>query len=224
MVLAASILLLAGGVVIAPVGTPEAWAAEPSRTPTLKQISNRVDDHYNHLHSLRVQFTETYQGMGMHRVERGTMLLAKPGRMRWTYSQPPGKLFVIGEKYGYSYTPGDAQAERYPVKKLNDLRSPLRFLLGKTKIQKELDHLTMTREGSDYRLQGTPKGMEQRVSEVVVTVTPGGTIQTLEWKEHDGTVTRFDLSDEQPNPPIPQRAFQFTPPAGIVVVSGLTPM
>ncbi|MEO6829690.1 MAG: outer membrane lipoprotein carrier protein LolA, partial [Acidobacteriaceae bacterium] len=82
---------------------------------TAQQIAKRVDAHYNHLHSLRVQFTETYTGMGRKRTESGTLLLAKPGRMKWLYAEPAGKLFVIDGKYGYSYTPGEAQAERYPA-------------------------------------------------------------------------------------------------------------
>ena len=33
--------------------------------------------------------------MGMNRHETGTLLLKKPGRMRWTYAKPAGKLFVL---------------------------------------------------------------------------------------------------------------------------------
>lgn len=183
-----------------------------------------MDGHYNHLHSLRVQFTETYQGMGMKRTESGTLLLAKPGRMKWSYTQPAGKLFVIDGKYGYSYTPGDAQAERYPAKQLEDFRSPLRFLLGHARIKKELTGLTLTPEGASYRLSGVPKGMEQRVSRVDLTVTADGTIEAIQWKETDGATTEFHLTGEQPNPPIGNETFSFQPPAGVVVVRGLAPI
>ncbi len=183
-----------------------------------------MDLHYNRLHSLRVQFTETYHGMGMKRSESGTLLLEKPGRMRWDYSKPAGKVFVIDEKYGYSYTPGDAQAERYPAKQLQDFRSPLRFLLGHTRIEKKLTDLTLTPEGAGYRLRGVPKGMQQRVAEVTLTVTAEGRIDAIQWKEADGAITEFQLTNELPNPPLAADTFRFQPPPGIAVVKGMAPI
>ncbi len=196
----------------------------PPATPSLSQICKRVDQHYNRLRSLRVQFTETYQGMGMQRTETGTLLLEKPGRMRWDYSNPAGKVFVIDEKYGYSYTPGDAQAERYPAKQLQDFRSPLRFLLGHTRIEKELTDLTLTPEGTGYRLRGVPKGMEQKVAEVTLTVTPEGRIDAIQWKETDGAITEFQLANELSNPPLVADTFSFQPPPGVTVVKGMAPI
>ena len=204
--------------------TLPALAATSSSVPTALKMAGRVDAHYNHLHGLRVQFTETYRGMGIKRVETGTLLLAKPGRMRWSYTEPAGKLFLVDGKYGYSYTPGDAQAERYPAKQLEDFRSPLRFLLGHARIEKELTGLTLAVDGDHYRLRGVPKGMEQRISEVSLTVTVEGTIEAIEWKETDGATTEFRLTGEQGNPAISADTFLFQAPAGVVIVRGLAPI
>lgn len=198
--------------------------AGAAKTPTAQEIARRVDAHYNGLHSLRVDFTETYQGMGMKRTESGRLLLAKPGRMKWSYAQPAGKLFLLDGKYGYSYTPGDAQAERYPAKQLDDFRSPLRFLLGHTRIEKELTGLTISSRGNDFVLRGAPKNMEQQASQVVLTVTPNGTIQKIEWSETDGSTTAFQLSNEEQNPTIAPNAFSFQAPPGVTVVRGLAPI
>ena len=205
---------------------PASLAAAPSAmaTQTLSAVTKQVDAHYDRLHSLSIHFTETYQGMGMKRSESGILLLEKPGRMRWNYTNPMGKLFVIDGKYGYSYTPGDAQAERYPAKQLEDFRSPLRFLLGHTRIEKELTNLTLTPDGAGYQLRGVPQGMEQRVAEVKLTVTADGAITAIQWRETDGAVTSFLLTEEQTNPPLPSDTFSFHPPAGVVVVHGLAPI
>ena len=205
-----------------PASPPAAPAA--MATQTLPEVTKRVDAHYDRLHSLSVHFTETYQGMGMKRSESGILLLEKPGRMRWNYSKPAGKVFVIDQKYGYSYTPGDAQAERYPAKQLQDFRSPLRFLLGHTRIEKELTDLTLTPEGAEYRLRGVPKGMEQRVAEVTLTVTAEGRIDAIEWKETDGAMTEFQLSNELANPPLAADTFSFQLPPGVTVVKGMAPI
>ncbi len=39
--------------------------------PTAVALAKRVDQHYNSLHSLEVQFTQNYEGMGMNRKEAG---------------------------------------------------------------------------------------------------------------------------------------------------------
>src|ERR1700684_2484043 len=116
-------------------------AQQPS--PSAKDLAQRVDRHYNQLHSLKAGFTESYEGLGMQRTESGTLLLLKPGRMRWDYSPPAGKLFLLDGKYAWFYSQGDPQVQRIQAKQLDDLRSPLRFLLGHTELEKEMDTLTV---------------------------------------------------------------------------------
>src|SRR6185312_15568094 len=143
-------------------------------------------DHYNHLTSLRAHYVEHYTGMGMDRTESGTLLLKKPGRMRWSYDKPVGKVFVLNGKYAWFYTPGDAQAQRIPAKQLDDLRSPLRFLLGHTQLKKELDGLTVTPDGAGFRVAGIPKGMEERVKSLALKVTAAGAIEGIRMEEVSG--------------------------------------
>jgi outer membrane lipoprotein carrier protein len=193
--------------------------------PSATQLAAAVDHHYNVLHRLRVNFTETYQGMGMDRHESGVLLLEKPGRMRWNYAEPAGKVFVLDGKYGWFYTPGDAQVQQIPAKKLDDLRSPLRFLLGHAQLTKELDGLTMApADGEMFRLRGVPRGMEQRVRSLELVVSREGTIQSMTLEELDGSRTSFAFRDEQANPVIAADTFRFTPPAGVQVVEGAPPV
>ena len=187
-------------------------------------IVRRVDDHYNHLSSLRARYAEHYSGMGMDRTETGTLLLKKPGRMRWSYDAPVGKVFVLDGKFAWFYTPGDAQATRVAAKEMDDLRSPLRFLLGHTQLKKELDGLTVTPEGSGFRISGVPKGMEQRVKLLSLGVTAAGAIERMRLEEVDGAVTEFAFSDMQENVPVKDSDFSFIPPPGVTVVQGLPPI
>ncbi len=219
-------------------GQPRCWpflflalllAAVPAWTqtaaPSAAKLAAAVDHHYNGLRRLRVRFTESYEGMGMDRRENGVLLLEKPGRMRWNYAEPPGKVFVLDGKYGWFYTPGDAQVQQIPAKKLDDLRSPLRFLLGHAQLTKELDGLTMTpADNAQFRLRGVPKGMEQRVRSLEVTVTADGTIHAMTLEELDGSRTSFAFTDEEENPVMAAGTFRFVPPAGVPVVEGTPPV
>src|SRR5437899_1303855 len=98
---------------------------------SVDRITDGVDRHYNDLNSLRAQFTETYRGAGVTRSESGTLWLRRPGKMRWEYTEPKEKIFVSDGKTAYFYVPGERQAGKARIKDLDDLRSPLRYLLGK---------------------------------------------------------------------------------------------
>jgi len=187
-------------------------------------LVRKVDDHYNHLNSLRAHYAEHYSGMGMDRVEEGTLLLKKPGRMRWIYAAPVGKVFVLDGKFAWFYTPGDTQATRVPAKQLDDLRSPLRFLLGHTQLKKELDNLTVVASGTGFRISGVPKGMAQRVKSLSLAVTAAGAIEQMRLEETDGAVTEFSFSQMQENVPVKDADFAFIPPDGVSVVEGLPPI
>src|ERR1700729_3691677 len=187
-------------------------------------IIRKVDDHYNHLSSLRAHYTERYSGMGIDRSEEGTLLLKKPGWMRWSYAAPVGKVFVLDGKFAWFYTPGDAQATRVPAKQLDDLRSPLRFLLGHTQLDKELDGLTVAPEGAGFRISGVPKGMAQRVKLLSLWVSATGVIERMRLEEVDGAVTEFAFSGIEENIPVKDSDFGFVPPAGVTGVQGLAPI
>jgi outer membrane lipoprotein carrier protein len=195
-----------------------------AQTPTAPALAKRVDTHYNHLQSLTARFTERYQGMGLDRTETGTLTLRKPGRMRWAYDAPSGKLFVLDGKSAISYTPGDAQAQRTPAKQLDDLRSPLRFLLGHTELSKELDNLTLTLVNGGYTLSGIPKGMQQSVRSISLTIDPAGQIEGMRIEQTDGATTTFTFTNIHENVPTTDADFTFTPPAGVTIIDGTAPI
>ena len=198
--------------------------AQVSTQPPQPDLIRRVDDHYNHLHTLRAHYTEHYAGMGLDRTESGTLTLKKPGLMRWSYDAPAGKVFVLDGHFAWFYTPGDAQVSRTPAKQLDDLRSPLRFLLGHTQIAKELDHITTTPEGANIRITGVPKGMAQRVRQLSLVVTQTGIIQTMKIEETDGSTTNFAFTGIEEDVPVKPSDFVFTPPPGISIVDGQSPI
>jgi outer membrane lipoprotein carrier protein len=188
-------------------------------------LAAKVDQHYDHIRTLEAQFTETYKGAGMNRTESGTLLLKKPGRMRWDYEQPHPKLFLSDGSTAWFYVPGEQQARRTPVKQLEDLRSPLRYLLGKTKLEKELEGLLVAADvkplnPADVVLRGVPKGMRERVAQTLLEVTPDGLITRIVVEELDGSVTEFRFLQQIENVEIPDRQFHFVPPAGVEVVAG----
>jgi len=200
-----------------------------AQAPSAAALAKTVDAHYNHLQSLEARYTERYRGMGMDRTESGTLLLKKPGRMRWAYDSPAGKLFLLDGKNAITYTPGDAQAQEIPEKELDDLRSPLRFLLGHTELGKELTGLTLTlvklEDGSvGYTLSGSPKGMDARVHSIALIVDTSGAIHGMRIEETDGATTEFAFSAMKENVATKDGDFVFVAPKGVEVVKGAKPI
>ena len=191
----------------------------------VKTLAAAVDAHYNHLRSLQAEFTEVYRGSGMDRTESGTLWLKKPGKMRWEYRSPKEKLFVSNGKDAWFYVPDDRQARRTEAKKLEDIRSPLAFLLGKTKLEKELQGLSLAPDVAPMQpgnvvLRGVPQALADRISEVLVEVTPAHQIARIVIQEVDGAVTEYRFGEMEEDVEIGDARFQFKPPAGTETVEG----
>lgn len=219
------ILLLAAALLPFSAHSQKSLPSAPDASVDAHTLAQRVDQHYNKLHSLKAEFTESYVGLGMHRQESGTLLLLKPGRMRWDYTSPPGKLFLLDGKYAWFYAQGDAQVQRIEAKKLDDLRSPLRFLLGHTELEKELTQITLKpASNGSFTLTGQPKGQEKRIPRITLTVTIDGAITAIEIEEIDGAITGFTFRGEVPNAPTPPGVFHFTLPPGVPVIDAAPPV
>lgn len=205
---AASLMLITGSV---------ASAAD------VKAVAAGVDAHYNHLRSLEATFTEIYKGSGMDRTESGTLWLKKPGKMRWEYRSPREKLFVSNGKDAWFYVPDDRQARKESAKKLEDVRSPLAFLLGKAKLEKELRGLSVApdiqpTEPGNLVLRGVPTALADEISEIVLEVTPESRIVRLIVQGVDGASTEYRFSEQKEDVAIADGRFNFKAPAGTEIV------
>jgi outer membrane lipoprotein carrier protein len=186
-------------------------------------LAARIDARYNGMKSLRGDFTEVYSGGGIRRSESGTLWIKKPGKMRWDYASPQKKIFVTDGATAWFYVPGEHQARRTALKKLDDLRSPLRYLLGRSKLNKELRGLSLARDvqpeiAGDVVLRGIPVGMEDRIAQVLLESDGQGYLRRIVMDELDGSRTEFRLENQRENIPVGDAEFSFRPPAGVEVL------
>jgi len=193
------------------------------QTADVAATARAVDDHYNQLKSFKGAFSEIYSGPGISRSESGTVWLKKPGRMRWEYREPKEKLFLTDSENAYFYVPGERQARKTALKKLDDIRSPLRYLLGKAKLAKELDHLSLAPDITPLQpgnvvLRGVPKGMTDRITEVMLEVSPSHQIARIVVRGVDDATTDFRFSEMQENVPLADSFFRFTLPPGVQMI------
>jgi outer membrane lipoprotein carrier protein len=192
------------------------FAATPDLGPLLKAVETR----YNHAQTLQVYFHEAYTGPGQpKRTESGTLLLRKPGRMRWDYNSPQGKLFVSDGKFLWLYTPSNHQVEKMKIKESDDMRAPLAFLLGKLHFDKEFRNV----EGKPATGGGTliiaePKTDSLPYTRVEFVVGTDTQIRRVQVTGYDQSILEFDFDQEKLNPPLEAKLFQFRMPPGAELV------
>lgn len=190
-------------------------AAAPSLDSTLKAVEKR----YNSAQSLKLQFSETYAAprRATH-TESGTLSLRKPGRMRWDYSSPAGKLFLSDGKSVYLYTPETHRAERSKLKETEDMRAPLAFLLGKLNFWKEFKRFDLRQDSAGLWIDAVPNSDSLPYSKVEFLVTPQfqiGRLRVIGW---DQSILDFTFRDEKLNAPLDAALFVFHPSPGTEVV------
>jgi outer membrane lipoprotein-sorting protein len=101
----------------------------------------------------------------------------------------------------------------------------LRYLLGKTKLEKELDALSLAPDvapitAGNIVLRGVPRALKDRVSEVILEISPTNQIQRIVLHELDGMTTDFRFSQMEEDVPVQDSLFRFTPPPGVETLQG----
>ena len=194
-----------------------AFAADSPTQRVLKEVERR----YNRAQTLQVRFVETYSGPSRApRTEAGTLYLRKPGRMRWEYTSPPGKLFGSDGKKVYMYLPSSNRFESMGLKETEDMRAPLAFLLGKLNFEKEFRNIQAKQQGDGTLITAEPKTGNLPYSKVEFVVSPAFEIHRLRIYNLDQSVLDFVFEAEKVNPPLDNGLFKFRPPAGAEVVEG----
>ena len=193
-----------------------AGAADDDSSRILKSIQDR----YNHAKTLEVSFSETYTAQGRPRqTESGMLTLRKPGRMRWDYSTPTGKLFLSDGKDVYLYTPESKKVVKEPLKISEDMRAPLAFLLGKLDFQKEFRDFQIKPEGDGYLITAKAKTDKLPYDDIKLTTAPDFQIRNLEIRAADQSVLAFKFDNEKLNPAVNDGLFKFQMPPGATLVS-----
>jgi outer membrane lipoprotein carrier protein len=192
-----------------------AAAPKPTHDPKLDFVLHAVEKRYNGARSLRLRFTENYDtGNRVRQTESGILELRKPGRMRWDYTSPAGKMFLSDGKHFFLYTPGTARVEVTSVRDTEDMHAPLAFLLGKLDFYKEFSGFDLHGEGNDTWIAVEPTNATLPYSKVEFLVTPGSRIRRLRVTQDDLSVLDFQFEDEQLNAPVDASRFVFHAPPG----------
>ena len=186
-----------------------------AQTPDLQKLLDSVEKRYNRATTLQVTFEETLSGAGRGRLaESGQLSLRKPGRMRWDYDNPAGKLFLSDGKNIYYYNPSSKRAEKLKLKESEDMRAPLAFLLGKLDFDKDFTNFRTAGHSLGTMITADPKSDKLPYKQVEFVVDSTAAIRELRVHGYDNSLLSFNFSNEKVNPSVSEKLFQFELPQG----------
>jgi outer membrane lipoprotein carrier protein len=199
------------------------WAQAPG-SPTPEELQRSLQRRYDLVIDFSADFTHTYQG-GMLRstlVERGTVLVKKPGRMRWNYRHPEPKLYLSDGERLYSYLPEDQQVMVAQLHRDGQATTPVLFLAGAGNFVNDFTAAYDTvadAPANSYVLRLTPIRTE-RDFEFLTLVLDGRSLAILRLIAHDlqGGTSTFFFTNLRENVGFSDAIFAFEIPEGTEVL------
>ena len=190
------------------------------RAQSVNKTVEAVERHYNRLSALTMGFEQSMEYAGRKRSsESGTLYLLRPGKMRWEYSDPEGKIAISDGKIFRMYNPNTNQVRQMRLEAMTDLRAPLSFLLGRMRLRRMFRNLRLEQVGEQRVLIGEGRGGQDIYSRVEFTLgTDDYRITGIRIVGRDESINSYRFSDEQSNPSLSAAMFEFEAPAGAEVV------
>jgi outer membrane lipoprotein carrier protein len=206
------------------VAVSPAPAASPDPA---RQIAATVQSFYDQTKDLSASFFQTYVNKVYDRTDRsqGKVTFKKPGRMRWDYAKPNGKIIVAASGKFTLFEPGDEPGDQGQVIEQNfnesDLPQAMAFLMGTGRLADDFDFrlLDAAREGypAGQVLELKPRKPNPHFERLLFYVesTPAlrGLVRRLVIIDSTGNRNRFDFSEFKFNTGAPESTFTWKPPA-----------
>lgn len=145
----------------------------------------------------------------------GIFMLARPGKLRWSYEKPYKLLLVADGEKLWTY---DVDLNQVTIGKMDKTlgASPAALLTGES-----LDkHFTLTEAGAADGLEivdAEPKAADSTFARVRIGLA-NNLPRLMEVQDNFGQTTTLLFTQFQPNPALPKEVFRFVPPKGADVV------
>ena len=216
-------LLLSSALALALSTTPLLLRAQGPADAAL--LAAKVQQRYNALKDFQGDFVQSYEGgvLRTKTVERGTVAIKRPGRMRWVYTQPERKEFVSDGTRLFTYLVADKQVIISPAPGAGDGTVPAMFLAGQGDLTRDYTPTFAPLPGAPERLvtlRLEPKNRDPDYEWLGIGVDPGTSqIQYLVAADRQGGTSSFTFSNLKENRGLADKDFEFRIPRGVDVVT-----
>jgi outer membrane lipoprotein carrier protein len=205
-----------------------AAAAQSTPGSSAQDLAQVLQRRYDTIKDFSADFVHTYRGGVLRKeiVERGHLLVKKPGKMRWDYAAPDEKLFVSDGVKLYSYIPRDRQVFVGSVQPDDQVTTPTMFLTGKGNLVRDFSS-SLVEPAAGMRpgtraLKLVPKTPQRDYDWLILEIAQ----QTLELRglvtvDAQGGQSTFSFTNLKENTGLSDKDFTFKMPRGVDVVTGV---
>ncbi len=197
-----------------------ASAALPAQE--LGEVIEGMELHYNRLATLQTNFEQRLIYGGRPRaLERGTLYLYRPQKMRWEYTKPNGKLLVGDGKTLKMYNPLTNQFRTVTLTDTADMRAPLAFLLGRLSLRRQFRDLRLATIDGAAALTGEGRTGKEGYTKVELYYDAGADfrLDRVRVWGRDESVTEFYFDNEIVNVKLDPSMFELEAPEGAEILS-----
>ena len=209
--------LFAFAVVLAPA----VLSAQAQQSP--EAVAKALQARYQKIADFSADFVQTYRGgvLKTQTQERGTVVVKKPGRMRWLYTTPERKELVSDGQKIYWYVPEDKQVIVNDVPPQDQATTPVLFLSGKGEIARDFTASYGTGgPAGTVALKLVPRKTEPEYEYLVVAVDPASLqIRALTTRDRQGGESTLTFTNMKENRNPSDKDFVFRIPRGVNVVT-----
>jgi outer membrane lipoprotein carrier protein len=191
-----------------------------------QELAQALQRKYDGIKDFSAEFTHTYRGGVLKKeiVEKGRLLVKKPGKMRWQYTAPEQKLFVSDGVKMYSYIPQDKQVIVTTIPPDDQITTPTMFLVGKGNLARDFSASIVEppagAPAGTRALKLVPKKPQREYDWLLLEVAP----QTLQLRglvtsDAQGGLSSFSFTNLKENTDVADKEFAFAIPRGVDVVT-----
>lgn len=192
--------------------------------PSARTIAGWVETFHDQTSTFQASFYQTYYHALYQRYQRskGKLAFEKPGKMRFDYGRPNGKVIASDGDQLTVYEPGDGGGPgQYARNDIDEatLPSAFSFLTGVGDLSKDFRFRRLDAERWGWRgelLELRPKKANARYERVILFVDSRpqlrGVVHKIRIDDHDGNRNKFELSGLKFNREIDGSRFAFQPP------------
>ena len=141
---------------------------------------------------------------------KGSFVLLRPGRFRWTYAKPVDQLIVGDGERVWIY---DRDLNQVTVRRLSKAlgSTPAALLAGSSDVEKAFELAEAgQRDGLEW-LEAKPRDREAGFERIRMGFDVAG-VRAMELTDHFGQTTLLRFSNLVRNPKVDPSEFRFTPP------------
>ena len=215
-------LLAAIALLAAPV---EVWAGGDDPEGCVDAAVEAIQKQYESVSDLGAAFVQTARSVtlgGAGRTgadtSRGTVVFAKPGKMRWSYEEPEPSLVVSDGKTLWLYDPVHSEVQRTSVTDGYLSGAAIQFLIGEGHMRRDFRVTEISCGEGAALLELVPRTDATYEKLRVLADLASGEVRRTTIFDLVGNVTEVTFSDVRTNQHPAEAVFRFEPPDGVEVI------